>query len=312
MAKKMLEYFVKYEPDEKYRHILDEATVDSVRVDRSNKRIEIEVSFAEHVSLDDLRTIEEEIKKAHDINGVRIIPRFPSGAFSPEAVKEAVEEAYRSSCLAQGFLALDDNGPRFTIDGDTVTVFTAKKGYSDYLGNTETALSDIVRKMYSKSVKFVISDGDAEETSFEEFARARKTEEAALFESIENERRAYMESVEDATEEVEDAIDHKEYFPATSLYDKVNDPEALDENIIKVGNLVFDTSSPVKIIGEQFDLSCPTPIARMNVQIHDAVALGAVYDLEVKETRNKDKTVVSFWITDEEGSIKVSAALPND
>ena len=90
MSKSILEYFKKYDPDREIREILDLATVTGVRVDRENKKIEMDVAFPRHISRGVIKRAELEAARAHEINGVRFIPSFPTETFGEEGRKGGI------------------------------------------------------------------------------------------------------------------------------------------------------------------------------------------------------------------------------
>ena len=188
MSKSILEYFKKYDPDREIREILDLATVTGVRVDRENKKIEMDVAFPRHISRGVIKRAELEAARAHEINGVRFIPSFPTETFGEEGVREAIEAAYGMNCLAQGFLS----DYSVSIDGDTVTVFTrfADDGNEFITGSrTDRVISDLIFKMYNKRVAVQFRTADEGEISYESFSRQRNEEIASILADIEEERR---------------------------------------------------------------------------------------------------------------------------
>ena len=310
MAKKILEYFKKYSPEAEIRNILDSALVKVVRVDRENKKIEIDAAFPFHVERGILRRVEIESAHAHQINSVKIFPSFPPETFTDEGVEEAIDVAYGKKCLAQGFLT----GHKYSIDGDTITVYTrfADDGNAFMVGSTDQALSDIIYDMYGKRFTVVFGTIEDEEISYEAFSRSRNEEIASILADYEEERRNYIPPEAEKEQGEKRNAPVKEYFAATSL---VNDPEEtkdLGEGRFKIGNCIFDASAPVALYGDAVDIEEPTPIAMLNSPMKRITAFGYVINYEEKETKSKDKLIINFGLSDEEGSITVKVVAPKE
>ena len=307
MSKKILEYFKKYHPDENTAELLNSASVTAVRVDRDNKKIEMDVVFNEHVPNSRLHIIELEAARAHEINSVRFCPRFPSESFGDEAITEAVNEAYRSRCLADGFL----NGYTSEIADDKVIIYTQyDKDAHEFLlySGTDRKISDIIFSMYGVRFNVEFKCKQQKVFNYETFSKERNEEIASIISAAEEERAKYQPPIEESSGFEEDG---EELFAATSLTPDNSEVLRIDDNKVKIGNSVFDISSPVPVIGDGFEID-PTPIANLNVPCKKVCALGYVINYEEKETKNKDKLIITFGISDDEGSINVKAVLPKE
>ena len=82
MAKKLKELFNRYTPDEQYVDIMELGVVENVRVSRESKLVEAEARFEKLIDKKKLYGLEEAIKKAYVLNGVRIIPKYRGIAVS--------------------------------------------------------------------------------------------------------------------------------------------------------------------------------------------------------------------------------------
>ena len=79
MAKKTLsELFCRYEPSAgRCAQIMNAAGDYTFRTNKEEKYIELRIQFGAIITKRDLRDLEEEIKKAYQLNYVHIIPVYP-------------------------------------------------------------------------------------------------------------------------------------------------------------------------------------------------------------------------------------------
>ena len=74
-ARTLLDIFNKYNPGPEARELLLSAGEFRLRIDREQKLVEVRAKFPAPISKRDLYRVEEEIRLAHDIGGVRILPQ---------------------------------------------------------------------------------------------------------------------------------------------------------------------------------------------------------------------------------------------
>ena len=83
MSKNFLQIFNRYQPSPTFAEILLSADPESIklRADKPQRYIEASAAFPRIIAKRTLYEIEEEIRKAYDLNMVRISPRYPSELF---------------------------------------------------------------------------------------------------------------------------------------------------------------------------------------------------------------------------------------
>ena len=103
MAKKLKELFNRYTPDEQYVDIMEFGVVENVRVNRELKLVEAEARFEKLVDKKKLYGLEDAIKKAYVLNGVRLIPKYSQELFSESYMSEVLLEAGHRGVISRGF-----------------------------------------------------------------------------------------------------------------------------------------------------------------------------------------------------------------
>ena len=103
MAKKLKELFSRYTPDEQYVDIMEFGVVENVRINREHKLVEAEARFEKLIDKKMLYGLEDAIKKAYVLNGVRIIPKYSQELFSKEYMSEVLLEAGHRGVISRGF-----------------------------------------------------------------------------------------------------------------------------------------------------------------------------------------------------------------
>ena len=105
MSKNLLEIFNRYEPSEAFADILRSADEKSIqlRADKPQRLIEVSAAFPRVIPKKTLYLIEEEIRKAYQLNMVRIRPNYPSAQFDVDCIPDLLMETNRRGIVANGF-----------------------------------------------------------------------------------------------------------------------------------------------------------------------------------------------------------------
>ncbi|MBQ8399769.1 MAG: hypothetical protein IJX08_07375, partial [Clostridia bacterium] len=106
--------FRRFEPSEQQRAVLALATDIKREVDKERRIVKAHCTFPQIVDKDLLYEIEEGIKKAYELNGVFLMPRYPSACFQSEYLHQVVKEAQRVGTVTRGFF----DEYRFDFNGD--------------------------------------------------------------------------------------------------------------------------------------------------------------------------------------------------
>ena len=88
MAKTFLQIFEKYKADERAAETLARAGNIKLQADKANRYMQISVDFPMLVEKDLLYKIENDIKKAYELNLVKIMPHYPAALFDSSYIPE--------------------------------------------------------------------------------------------------------------------------------------------------------------------------------------------------------------------------------
>lgn len=301
-----LEKFKKYSPKEEYRKILEKVSDYRIRTDKERKMIETFASFPEIVEKRILYDIESEICEAYQINSMRILPSYPPGAFFRAVYTTA---CYRGSAYRSGIKGLFESYSA-KLDGKRIVI---EIGFSNggiellYKAETPQLLSGIIKSEFGLDYEVEIKQEEG--YSFDYAGYEREQAKALLDIPADNS----FKRVEKASVEI--AENEKPVSPKYSplLGTDLLEAKQTDEGYYRIGNSVFDTSSPSYILGTEFDISDPVPVRNIEIlktSMRRVCILGVAYAIETKETRKGDKTIINFALTDDDYSIFCKTILP--
>ena len=154
--KSLLDKLIRYtEADAKVAKFLSDIYDYKIRCDTNLKILEISVNLNEIVKKSFLYSIEDEIKKAYDVNVVRILPHYPTELFSDNYIPEVILEAERTGIVAKGFFydydyVMSNNSLKITVnfsDGGVDLLYNAK---------TNRVIEGIIKSEFGISVEVEI------------------------------------------------------------------------------------------------------------------------------------------------------------
>ncbi len=309
MAKAFLEVFSKYEPKEKTADLLSDCEVIARRADVEKRMLEVDVRFERIVKKDILFRIEEEIAEAYNLNMMRICPKYDASLFYDDYINEILKEASRSADVSRGFF----NEYTYTVDGNRITVYLSfTNGGIEllYSADTPRRIEDIIRSEFGLNFSVGITRDENSTFDYDSYNQAQYEELSYYIDEIERERDRIIS--QQAKQELKNDIEKEPVDYVNSVESSGFTIESTPEGYIKSGNLIFDISDPQFFMSEEpFDI-IPTPIAAMTSNMRGVVALGKVVNFEAKPTRKNDKQIITFGLTDEQGSITVKAVMENE
>ncbi len=298
MAKKLKELFNRYTPDEQYVDIMELGVVENVRVSRESKLVEAEARFEKLIDKKKLYGLEEAIKKAYVLNGVRIIPKYSQELFSENYMSEVLLEAGHRGVISRGFF----NEYTLVTEGNKIGInisFTNGGIELLYSAKTPEVISQIIKDEFGLEYKIDIA---RDENSGYDFSADIREREIKYVEEIKRVAKEYEEQQRNAPVITENNEDEKKLERVTALGEKENVLEKLEGGVIHVGDTEFDTSEAEYIYGEKFDLD-PVPMRALDKPLRRVVIFGEVFQAEAKENRNGDKVIFEFAMTDNDSSI---------
>ena len=303
MSKNLLEIFNRYSPSPEFAEILLSAKTDSItlRADKPQRIIETSAAFPRIIPKKTLYEIEEGIRKAYQLNAVRICPRYDSSLFDESRIPDLLMETNRRGIVANGFF----NHCDYRYSGGALKIeipFTDSGVDLIYDAKTPQLMEEIVKEEYGLTVKVSIHRmEDFDPTLYQSAVSSQlqqMSRDAAKAE-VEYQR------VQQAQYQTESApvAEEKEILPrAASIYSGDCLPN-IGDGICKIGQSTFDISSPEYILGEPFSIQ-PMSIAAIDKPVRNIVIVGEIFNFQREESRGGDKFDISFDIFDGNTSIE--------
>ena len=304
MSKNLLEIFNRYTPDGETAAILLSADPSSIvlRADKPQRLIEADAAFPSVIPKLTLYRIEEEIRKAYQLNAVRLCPIYPASQFGVERIPDILMETNRRGIVANGFFNRCDY--RLSDGALFIEIPFSDSGVDlIYDARTPQLMEELIRKEYGVSLKVNIQRmRDYDPADYENAVQSQVRElsrEAARAEA----QYQQMQQAQFHPETAPAAAEEKEMLPrAASIYEGTVTPE-MGEGTCRIGHILYDISSPEYIFGEPFEIH-PTPIAAIDKPQRNIVILGEVFGFTKEESRSGDKFDITFDIFDGNTSIE--------
>ena len=95
--------FKRFEPTEEQRALLSQATDIHRQIDKENRRVKARFFLPQTVEKELLYEIEQGIAVAYELNGVFLMPRYPTECFNKEYFRQIVKESERVGSVSKGF-----------------------------------------------------------------------------------------------------------------------------------------------------------------------------------------------------------------
>ncbi len=305
----LLEIFKKYEPGERAREILLSARDYTIRIEREQKLVEVSACFPTLLPKRELYRIEEEIRLAHEVNSVRILPRYDAALLTKDYVPQLVQELVRVGVVSRGFF---DSYRLIDMTEDTLVLeIPFSDGGIELLGRAKTPeiLSDIIRREFGRAYRVEIRRGERFEEDYAAFERSNAEYIASLAREAEA-RAAEMQKTKATEAPVEETGPVGTAVNTLDTHDLIF--EHPDESTYRVGHMEFDISAPTPVFGEAFDIENVTPLREVRRQARGVIMLGQLSGIETKETRGGDKLIMTMYLTDRDASVTMKLVLPID
>ena len=303
MSKNFLEIFNRYQPSSEFEQILLSADPSSIklRADKPQRCIEAFAAFPRIIPRLTLYEIEEEIRRAYELNMVRISPRYPSELFGIDRIPDLLMETNRRGIVANGFF----NHCDYRLSKELLSIeipFTDSGVDLIYNAKTPQLMEEILREEYGITIKVAIHrmEGfDPAEFQSSILNQQKALERAAAAAETEYHRMQQAQS----RGETEAVVEEQEILPrAATIYEGEAVP-VIEDGLCRIGFSTFDISSPEYVIGEPFAIQ-PTPIASITRPVRNIVVIGEVFNLQREANRAGDKFDVSFDLFDGNTSIE--------
>ena len=303
MSKNLLEIFNRYTPDNASAQLLLSADAEgiSLRVDKEQRMIEVSAPFPRTIPRKELYRIEEEIRKAYDLNSVRICPIYAANLFDISQIPDLLMETNRRGIVAKGFF--DRCEYRLSAGVLDIEIPFTNAGIN-LIESAETPklMEKLVFDTYGVAIKVklqTLKGFDPNDFVAPLQSRIQEMSRDAARAEVQYRQEAQRAPEAFATE----AEEEQEMLPrAASIYGEVPIPE-YGEGTCRIGTSVFDISEPEYVYGEPFEIR-PLPIGAIDKPQKNLTIIGEVFDVVREESRGGDRFDVSFAIFDGNASIE--------
>ena len=303
MSKNLLEIFNRYQPDNASAEALLSADANGItlRADKEQRIIEVSAPFSRIIPRVELYRIEEEIRKAYDLNSVRICPVYGAAFFDVSQIPDLLMETNRRGIVAKGFF----DRCEYRLSGNVLDIDIPFGNAGINLiesADTPKLMEKIVKDTYGVTLQVklhTIKGFDPLEynNSVQDRIVAMSRDAARAEVQYRQEADRAPEAVSYSNEEEEEMLPR-----AASIYGEVPLPE-YGEGTCRIGNSLFDISEPEYVYGEPFEIR-PLPIGAIDKPQKNLTIIGEVFDLVREESRGGDRFDVSFAIFDGNASIE--------
>ena len=303
MSKNLLEIFNRYQPDNASAEALLSADANGItlRADKEQRMIEVTAPFSRIIPRVELYRIEEEIRKAYDLNSIRICPVYGAAFFDVSQIPDLLMETNRRGIVAKGFF----DRCEYRLSGNVLDIDIPFGNAGINLiesADTPKLMEKIVKDTYGVTIQVklhTIKGFDPLEynNSVQDRIVAMSRDAARAEVQYRQEADRAPEAVSYSNEEEEEMLPR-----AASIYGEVPLPE-YGEGTCRIGNSLFDISEPEYVYGEPFEIR-PLPIGAIDKPQKNLTIIGEVFDLVREESRGGDRFDVSFAIFDGNASIE--------
>ena len=290
--------FKRYAPDEKKRALLNRAHSAQFRYKKDPMQVEVDISFDSHEDPELIYEIEDECRTLYGAATFKILPHFPPEEFNSARFSEITYEAAQCGAITSGFF----NNANISDDGETITVSLPFYETSiEFVNNagTETILSNILRSRYGISRRVSVVAGEGAE----QFERQMAERREKILEQTEraNRERAREERVmlaKQKEEEARAADPHYDFDAKSGISSMTGVCETIGDRLFRMGATTYDAEGASLMMGDDFDVMEPTPLADVERVKGSTVFLGTVFEVTTKETRAGDKFNCTVGISD--------------
>ena len=305
MSKTLPEIFSKYRADEPDLGLMLSADPNSIRLrcDKEQRIIEIHADFAAPIRRGDQFRVEAGIRKAYDLNFVRIFPHYPNATFTEANVPDLLAETNRMGIVANGFF----NRCHYRLDGNRLDIeIPFSDSGVDLVTNAKTPalMEEIIRNEFGTEIKINIRREEGYDPSL--YASELQTMQNAMSHEAAQAQKEYVRvQAQQAAYQGGPAVQEAAVLPRIpSIYTDLDPtPRKISDTVWEIGHSQFDVSEPKVLLGNAFEIT-PTAIATVNHPQKNIVFLGDVFNFTAEENRTGDKMDVTFDLFDGDTSIE--------
>ena len=312
MNKTLLQILSRYTPREEHKSILEQVTDFSVRADKAALILEISASFPSLIQKKQLYAIEDDIRTQYALRCVRILPKYPSAAFSKAYVSDILMETERVGTVARGFFDVYDVTLSTVEDEKRLNIeIPVSGGGISFLDDAKTVnvIEGIILSEFGIRVKATLTRAESTATGH---SNAYMQAVENLNRSVQEASRHYDELVRQASYGRDDGgaasaapeEEGEKLERISSVYDEDATPDYDVDGQVRIGHTRFDISGPDYVIGEAFEIR-PVPISAITKPQRNVTIVGDVICYESEAARGGETYRATFGLTDGNATIEV-------
>ena len=312
--RKLGEIFKRMIPLGILKEFFDEASDITVRLDRERRMMEVHCHLPKLYRKKDIYELEAAIAQTYELAQIRIFTHYEENLFSDAYMPEIFAEAARVGVVINGFFN------RYTLrwEEDPKKLFIeipfTHGGISLLdLARTGEVIAGILHSEFGMACPVTVcqsADAQSEYQSYMQGQLESLRSQSALI--VEEARRLEEEAAK--RQEMGDKAASAEEKPTlprvASLFPGSDTVETVEEGVLRAGTYTFDVREPNVVFGEAFSCENAIPLRAITGTMRNAVILCEVFDVQNKDTRKGDKTVITVSVTDREASLYIKVTVP--
>lgn len=275
-----------------YDRALMGAKVLKLYVSRQDNSVAADIEFPILLKEETLRTIAETAAAETGVSSLEIRPVFAPSLLTNKYDEELIKLIKNRVVVANGYL----NGSVFEYsesNGEKRLDIVLKGAGKDILSSAgcEKTVEDIIKERFNVGVRVnIIQEGQAKGDSLDEIQRKIDSEIFAAIEASRPEPPAPMDFGLD--------------FSSDFAHDEANGEE-------DIGNFPYHTNSIKLVYGSKIKTE-PKKICDIDENEDFTCIWGSIFGFDCKQTKKKDKIILSFNVTDNTGSITAVMFIKNE
>ena len=299
--KSFIEKLNRFVPSQGQYEIMSEVGEYSIRASKEERLMEIDIHLPRLIGKRRLYELEEAIRKAYQLNHVKLLPKYPSNLLSYDYIPEILLETEQVGIVARGFFG--DYTYDFSNGKLDITIPFAESGVM-LLENAATpkVIENIIFSEFNVRVSVNIHHSEATASGYSGRIKTELEELDKRLQLAETQYERYNSQRDHDSSNA--AAEEKPSLPRLqSVYSEDATP-AVENGICTIGHCKFDISEPKYVIGDIFEI-IPTAISYLSKPCRNIVIIGKVFGFSKDTNRQGDKINITFCMTDGSSSIEL-------
>ncbi len=301
--KTLYDRFGKFQPSGAYKEIFDVALIESMKLDREKKILELCISLPRLYSKKVIYGLEVSLCEFYELSAVRILTKYPPFCFEEAYLPEIVLEAARVGSVINGFF----NEMKTSVSGHDIEItIPFNQGGIDLLDTAQSAeiISNILLCEFGEKFNVTIKKAEDAAAKYAEFISRQLSELNSRSRSIaEAEERRLAEAAREAEKPAEEPEVQSNLKKVSSLFEGESSVKRIGDGIVKSGKMTFDLASCEKVLGVEFEPVDITPLSQITKPAKNVTIIGEIFSYNTKEIRRGNRLAITIGITDKEASL---------